>query len=158
MIMLYLYVICNILSDAEFSCDLGDIPHHKSTLKAPNPIVAFSDLDIDDLEDLKDQMNALTREINAKFRTFRSRVFTSFRDENVDRDQVVLTLTDLDFEKDELDSTQTLFDVFMLINDHSSYFNYEVLEMVVKANGSGKDKTYLEDYKRAFSEYCKVYN
>ena len=40
------------------------------------------------------------------------------------------------------------------IKRYCSYFNYEVIETLILADGSDKDKMYLEEYIKAFSEYC----
>ena len=106
-----------------FKCDLGEIPHHDSSLEISNPVVSFSDLDKDDLEDLHAKMNELTKKINIEFQKFFGKVFTSFRDsKKIDRDKIVLTLTTNEavFEEDELAKTKTVFDVFMLIKCYLS--------------------------------------
>ena len=142
----------------EFSCDLDDIPHCKSSLKVSNDIVRFGDLDEDDLEDLYAQMNELTRKIDIEFEKFLNKVFKSFRDsKDVDRDSLVLTLTKREaFKEDELAGTKTVFDVFKTIKPYCSYFNYDVLETLVQVNGSHQAKGYLKDYLQAFSAYCKA--
>ena len=144
---------------ADFKCNLDEIPHHGSSLEIPNPIVSFSSLDEDDLEDLHAQMSELTKKIDLEFQTFFNKVFTSFRDSmKIDRDKLVLTLTrnETIFEEDELAKTKTVFDVFMLIKRNCSYFNYEALQTLIQIEGSDQDKKCLEEYIQTFSEYCKA--
>ena len=121
-------------------------------------MVSLSSLDEDDLEDLQAQMRRLKKQIHLEFQKFFDKVFTSFRDsKTVDRDKLVMTLMNEEtiFEKEELNQTSTVSDVFMLIKQHCSYFNYEVLQTLIEVNGSGQDKRCLEEYTQTFSEYCK---
>ena len=146
-------------TNAGFSCDLGEIPHCESSLKVPNPVVSFASLDEDDLEDLQAQMSELTKEIKLQFDIFFGAIFKSFRDSTqIDRDKLVITLMDKEsiFDKDEVDKTKTVYDVFRMIKSHCSYFNYDVLKTMIRVDGSDRDKTYLEEYNKAFTEYCKA--
>ena len=143
----------------EFSCDLGNIPQYKSSFEVTNPIVRFSDLDDDDLEDLRAQINKLTKKINLEFGRFFDKVFASFRDSRkVDRDRLVLTLISEErlFKEDELAGTTSVYDIFKVIRHYCSYFNYDVLETLVQIHGSPQDKCGLEEYDQAFSVYCKA--
>ena len=140
-------------------CNLDEIPHCKSSFEVSNPIVRFSDLEEDDLEDLHAQMDELTRTIKLEFKKFLDKVFVSFRDSTeVDRDRLVLTLLKEEalFEEEELAEAKTVFDVFKTIKPYCSYFNYEVLETLVQVNGSHQAKGYLKEYIQAFSLYCKA--
>ena len=77
----------------EFSCDLGGIPCCKPSFKVTNPVVRFSDLEEDDLEDLYAQIDRLTKKIKIEFGKFFDRVFVSFRDsQEVNHDRLILTL------------------------------------------------------------------
>ena len=138
---------------------MSGIPHSKSSLKVSNDVVHFDELDEDDLEDLHAQMSELTRKIDIEFEKFLNKVFISFRDsKNVDRDSLVLTLTKHEalLKEDELAGTKTVFDVFKAIKPYCSYFNYDILEILVKVNGSQQNKGYLKDYTQAFAAYCKA--
>ena len=122
-------------------------------------MVSFASLDEDDLEDLQAQMSELTKEINLQFDKFFDAIFTSFRDsKQIDRDKVVVILTNKEavFEKDELEGAKSMYDVFRMIKYHCSYFNYDVLTTMIQVHGSDRDKTYLEEYNKAFTEYCKA--
>ena len=112
-----------------------------------------------DLEDLRAQINELTKEIDLQFEKFFNAIFSSFRNKKeVDCDNLVVTLTSKEavFEKAELDRTETICDVFRIIKSHCSYFNYEVLKTLIEVHGSDQDKLYLEDYNKAFTEFCKA--
>ena len=143
----------------EFSCDLGKIPRCKPSFEVANPVVQFNDLEEDDLEDLFAKIDELTKKIKLEFAKFFDKVFVSFRDSHeVDLDRLVLTLINDEklFKEDELAGTRSVYDVFKAIRPYCSYFNYDVLEMLVKINGSPQAKGYLKMYLQAFSAYCKA--
>lgn len=145
----------------EFECDLGDIPHTPSSLvHVANPIVPFNDLSEDDLEDLYAQMNGLTKGIQLEFLSLLTQVHESFK-KSVDLDALVLVLKRDDvlvFEEHdpELASAKDISQVFHVIRPHCSYFNFEMLQTIIRLLGSKHDKQILEKYIQAFSNYCKA--
>ena len=142
-----------------FSCDLDNIPCQKSSFNFPNPIVQYCDLDEDDKEDLHAQMNELTKQIDIEFEKLLKNVLKSFRDsEDVDRDSLVLTLVKKEgvFQEEEFAGEKTIFDVLKTIKPYCSYFNYDIIEVLVEVHGSDQTKSYLQEYIQAFAEYCKA--
>ena len=55
----------------------------------------------------------------------------------------------------ELKTANTVYDVFMVLNDYFSFFNYQLIEHIIKALGTEEDKIELQRYKKDFSQYAK---
>ena len=142
-----------------FSCDLDDIPYQNSSFNVPNPIVQYNDLDEDDKEDLLAQMYELTKQIDLEFEKLLNNVLKSFTvSEDVNRDSLVLTLVKKEgvFKEEELARAKTIFDVLKTIKPYCSYFNYDIIEVLVEVHGSDLTKSYFKEYIQAFAEYCKA--
>ena len=104
-------------------------------------------------------MCGLTKKIKLEFNKFSDRVYMSFKEsKKVDHERLILTLRKCEpiFTEEDLARTNTVYDVFGLIEPHSSFFNYEVLATFVQVCGSDQDKMYLKEYMEHFSEYCKA--
>lgn len=54
-----------------------------------------------------------------------------------------------------LSSTKEIDEVFEIITDYNSYFNYELIETIIIVHGSDNDKKRLKQYLSDFAEYCK---
>ena len=137
-----------------------DCPHKTSdSLPVSNPIIRFEELSEDDREDLFSKMRELTKNINSKFKKLLDQVCESLK-RRVEHDRVVLTLTEDDvmvFDRDDkLDEAKDMFGVFKAIRPHCSYFNYDLLKLLVDVHGSPKDKENFEDYLQSFTAYCKA--
>ena len=150
-----MYFVC--LFCIGFKCDLGTIPLCKSSLKVSNPVVSISTLEEDDRENLQAQVYLLTKKIRDEFEKFFVAIFSSFR-EKIDREKLVLTLIKEEtfIQKDKVNETKSIYDVFVIIKDNCSYFNFELLETLITVLGSDQDKSCLEKYNQAFGEYCKA--
>ena len=105
-------------------------------------------------------MSDLTKKINVQFKKLLDQVYESLIERQVDHHRVILTLTHDDlmiFDQDKkLEEAKNMFDVFKAIRPHSSYFNYELLELIIKLHGSPKDKEEFEEYIQSFSRYCEA--
>ena len=55
----------------------------------------------------------------------------------------------------ELKAADTIPKVFMILNDYFSFFNYHIIEHIIKTLGSKKDKARLRRYKEDFNQYAK---
>lgn len=137
-----------------------DCPHETSdSLPVSNPIIRFEELDEDDREDLSAKMRELTKKINSKFKKLLDQICGSLT-ERVEHGRVILTLTEDDvmvFDRDEkLDEAKNMLDVFNAIRPHCSYFNYDLLKLLVDVHGSPKDKENFEEYLRSFTAYCEA--
>ena len=55
----------------------------------------------------------------------------------------------------ELKTADTIPKAFMVLNDYFSFFNYHIIEHIVKALGTEEDKAELLRYKEDFNQYAK---
>ena len=125
-----------------------------------NPIIRLEDLSKDQREDLLDQMHSLTKKINSKFKILQNKVYESLKTHSIDHNGIVLTLTKDDVmifdHNDKLDKAQNISDVFKAIHPHCSYFNYDLLKLLVDVHGSLEDKASFDEYLQDFTTYCQA--
>ena len=55
----------------------------------------------------------------------------------------------------ELKAANTIPKVFLILNDYFSFFNYHIIEHIIKTLGTKKDKARLQRYKEDFNQYAK---
>ena len=130
-------------------CSLDDIPHHQSHV-IPNPVIHFDELNKRERDNLRARMNELTEKIICEFDKFQNQVLDVIRGK-VNRDNLIVTLHRVvHFSGKEV----TEVDVFMKVLPYCSYFNYGILEKIVKVHNLDTDP--LEKYLSAFRQYCQA--
>ena len=148
------------VSDVGFKLDL-DCPHKQSSLPIPNPVVRFEDLSKRDCKDLFAQMNELTKEIRIEFSKLFNQVYASLdkHPEHIVK-HVVLTLTGDGVQSfhgnKKLLGAKSMFDIFRVIQPHCSYFNYDLLKLLVSVHGTSEDKKCFDGYLKSFASYCRA--
>jgi len=55
----------------------------------------------------------------------------------------------------ELKAADTIPKVFMVLNNYFSFFNYHIMEHIIKELGTEEDKAELQRYKKDFDQYAK---
>ena len=55
----------------------------------------------------------------------------------------------------ELKAANTVYEIFLVLNDYFSFFNYQLIEHIIKSLGTRKDKARLQKYKKDFINYAK---
>ena len=55
----------------------------------------------------------------------------------------------------ELVAADTIPKFFLVLEDYFSFFNYHIIEHIIKELGAKEDKTKLQKYKKAFNQYAK---
>ena len=55
----------------------------------------------------------------------------------------------------ELKAANTIYEIFMVLNDYFSFFNYQLIEHIIKSLGTEEDKAELQRYKKDFNQYAK---
>ena len=122
-------------------------------------MVRFKDLSKSDRKDLFAQMNELTKEIRVKFSKLFDQVYESLS-KHFEHKRVVLTLTregvQLFQGNKKLLRAKNMFDVFNVIQPHCSYFNYDLLMLLVGVHGTPEDKKCLDGYLKSFASYCRA--
>ena len=59
-------------------------------------------------------------------------------------------------DDDKLDEAKDMFEVFKAIRPHLSYFNYDLLKLLVDVHGTPEDKKCLDEYLKSFASYCRA--
>ena len=54
-----------------------------------------------------------------------------------------------------LEAADTIPKVFLVLNNYFSFFNYHIIEHIIKVLGTEKDKAKLQRYKEDFNQYAK---
>ena len=52
-------------------------------------------------------------------------------------------------------SAKSIHDTFDVVRPHMNFFNYEILQYLIKGKGSKEDKVALSDFLKKFEEFCK---
>ena len=91
-------------------------------------------MDEDDREDLLAQIDELTEKIELEFGKLIDKVLSSFWDSGVDHNRVIVTLIGKEklLKEEDLAGTRNIDDVFKIIRPYCSYFNYDLIEMLIK--------------------------
>jgi len=55
----------------------------------------------------------------------------------------------------ELKAANTIYEIFMVLNDYFSFFNYQIIEHIIKSLGTEEDIAELHRYKKDFNQYAK---
>ena len=55
----------------------------------------------------------------------------------------------------EMKAADSIPKVFLILNDYFSFFNYHIIEYIIKALGTEEDEAKLQKYKDNFSQYAK---
>ena len=55
----------------------------------------------------------------------------------------------------ELKAANTIYEIFMVLNDYFSFFNYQLIEHIIKSLGTEEDIAELQRYKKDFNQYAK---
>ena len=55
----------------------------------------------------------------------------------------------------ELKAANTIHDIFRVLNDYFSFFNYHIIEHIIKELGTMNDKAKLLEYIKKFNQYAK---
>ena len=134
------------------------------------PYLKLSGLTDEQQESLRERLRFETREIMMRFQELVSATIKSLIRRNVPVDELVphvMTLGAFDpvlktpqvplFQDclKKLKTAGTISKVFMVLNDYFSFFNYDIIEHIIKVLGTNEDKAELEKYKDTFNQYAK---
>ena len=105
-------------------------------------------------------MSEKTIEISAQFKKLLEQVYKSLCLSREEHTSVVRTLAPdgaMIFEPiSGLSETKNMSDVFNVVSRHCSYFNYDLLQLIVKNHGTSNDKDNMEQYIKSFTAYCEA--
>ena len=153
-------------------CDEVGIPYTASTMGIPNPTVDFFQLSPYDQEDLLAQVDDLTYKVHVKFLGVQAKLIASLKRMNVTPEQIIQTLKAhtcrvsssgdsiisgslFQEHMEELSVAKNVEEVFTIITPYFSYFNYELLEVIIEVHGSDNDKQNMRVYLHDFNDFCR---
>ena len=134
------------------------------------PYLDLSGLTHEQQQELKGRLRSESQDIMIRFQELVSATIKSFQRRCVPLDDLVshvMTLGAFDpvFKEPqvpvfhhcfrELKTADTIPKVFLVLNDYFSFFNYHILEHIIKQLGTKNDKARLRRYKKHFSQYAK---
>ena len=134
------------------------------------PYLNLSGLTHEQQQELKGRLRFESREIMMQFQELVSATIESFIGRNVSPKELLSHVMTLGafrpvFKEPqvpvfchrfkELKAADTIYDIFLVLNDYFSFFNYQLIEHIIKALGTEKDKAKLQRYKNAFDQHAK---
>ncbi len=151
-----------------FSKDGCPKKKNSSDSKVLFPYLNFFNLDEDEKSKLERRLIEDTKEIIKQFSIFTKNICESLQNcqeslkkiqhsvlslEAFSEDIAVKVLDKKD--REEIKSAQSIYDIFITLTDYTSFFNYEIIEHIIKSHGSADDHKELEEYVSAFNAFCK---
>ena len=118
----------------------------------------------------KERLRCQSEKINLEFQKLVSATIKSLNKQNVSPGKLlshVMTLGALKrvFEEPrvpalhhrfkELKAAKTIYESFLVLNDYFSFFNYHIIQHIIKELGTEEDKAKLQKYKQDFNQYAK---
>ena len=61
----------------------------------------------------------------------------------------------LEEHKTDILSSDSIVQTFWIIREYISFFNYEIIKLIIEDLGTGEDRMKLKEYEAAFSEFCQ---
>ena len=134
------------------------------------PYLKLSGLTDEQQESLRESLRFETRDIMMQFQELVSTTIKSLIRRNVSVDELVphiMTLTAFDpvvkkpqvplFQDclEQLKAAGTISNFFLVLNDYISFFNYDIIEHIIKVLGTDEDKAELQKYKSNFNQYAR---
>ena len=142
----------------------------------PSPSVSsFPYLDLSGLthelqQELRGRLRFESQQIMIRFQELVSATIESLISQNVSLDKLVSHVMTLGAFKPEfrepqvplfqyclqnLKAADTIPKTFLVLKDYFSFFNYHIIEYIIKALGTAEDKAELWKYKEDFNQYAK---
>ena len=134
------------------------------------PYLNLSRLTNEQQEELKGKLQFESQQIMIQFQELVSKTIESLISQKVSLDKLVSHVMTLGAFKPvakepqvplfqycfkELKSADTIPKIFLILNDYFSFFNYHVIEHIIKTLGTEEDKAGLQSYSKHFNEYAK---
>ena len=155
---------CTFLSFLEKHC-----PTPISSV-SPFPYLNLSGLNDQQLQELQGKLQLESEEIMIQFQELVSATIESLIQRNVLPKELLCHVMTLGafgpvFKEPqvpvfchcfkELKAANTIYDIFLVLNDCFSFFNYQLIENIIKTLGTKEDKAKLQRYKKIFNQYAK---
>ena len=134
------------------------------------PYLNLSGLTCEQQEDLKGRLQFESQEIMMRFQELVSATIESLIRRNVSHDKLVSHIMTLGAFKpvvkeppvplfqhcfQRLEAADTIPKIFLILKDYFSFFNYHIVEHIIKMLGTKEDRAGLWMYKEFFDKYAK---
>ena len=134
------------------------------------PYLDLSGLTDKQKEDLRESLQYESRQIMMQFQKLVSAIIESLIEQNVSLQRLVshvMTLGAFDpiFKKPqmpllhdrrkELKTADSVPNIFLVLQDYFSFFNYDIIEHIIEVLGTKEDNAKLQHYKEKFNQYAK---
>jgi len=134
------------------------------------PYLDLSGLTHEQQHELRGRLRSESREIMIRFQELVSATIESLIRQSVSQDKLVshiMTLGAFDsvlkepqvpvlcHRIKELKAANTIYEIFLVLNDYFSFFNYQLIEHIIKALDTKENKAELQKYKDDFNQYAK---
>ena len=105
--------------------------------------------------ELEQRLKAESEEIRLQFCILMNKYFDSLEDRQYSIPRLIRHL-EIGLEMDcLLPEPKVIDDIMKLIENKSSFFNYELIEYMIQLSGTDDDRQNLENYQTKFSDYAK---
>ena len=128
----------------------------------------MDNLDEADKIDLEQRLISDTRKMVTQFANFTSFLEKSLKTQNIPLEDVASRVLSLQAfmedigqkllekkDEEEIQQAKSVPKIFMVLYPYISFFNYEIMEHLVKHHGSPDDHKRLEEYLTAFTTFCQ---
>ena len=140
----------------------------KAEQKISFPFLDVSNLGEADKIDLEHRLLSDTNKMGTKFASFTLFLEKSLEDQEVSLEKLASCVLSLPAytedigkkllekkDKEAIQQAESVSKMFMVLQSHTSFFNYEIMEHLVKHHGSPDDHKRLEEYLAAFNTFCQ---
>ena len=140
----------------------------KAEQKTSFPFLDVSNLGEADKIDLEHRLRSDTNKMGTKFASFTLFLEKSLEDQNVPLEKVASCVLSLPAytedigkkllekkDKEAIQQAESVSKMFMVLQSHISFFNYEIMEHLVNHHGSPDDHKRLVEYVTAFNTFCQ---
>ena len=165
---------CNECTPERFFSEEG-CPHRTRSIEGYSKLFPYMDvkgLEKDDIIDLQQRLISDTKEILTKFADFSIYIRESLKRQNILLEEIkhsILSLRafrEIDNEVKVLDSLEhqekllgasSVSEMFLILqsNNYISFYNYHLLEHLIKHHGCSDDHRLLEEYLRDLHTFCQ---
>lgn len=158
----------NVQLDTSFVCPCNKCTFESYVTKGcpmegsgPYPYLDKSRLSECDVEDLVQKLSTQLTDVLKHFADLRTSTCKSLTSRQVNPDEVAdsaLSVKQFEpsWEKNLTEACErSVARVFMVLSRHMSFFNYEILEHIIKHHGTDEDQKSLSKYLNHFRNFCK---
>ncbi len=136
--------------------------------KALFPYLNLVNLNEDDKSRLEYRLEEDTDDIIELFSTFSMNICESLQNRQLSLDKIKHSVLSLGAfsesiavkvldkkDREEIKNAKSIDAIFVILTDYTSFFNYNIIEHIIKSHGSADDHKELEEYVSAFNAFSQ---